>query len=83
MCVWSNAILQAKVFKTKVDFAEGEKPEKNPRSTTETNYNNFSHMSSKFLENQREANREYRENTVNWMKTQWIQYKSQLSMREQ
>ena len=37
-----------------VDFAEGgkpENPEKNPRSTGETNYNNTTHMGSK-LKNQ-------------------------------
>ena len=42
-----------------VDFAEGgkpENPEKNPRSTGETNYNNSTHMSSKFFfENQHGA----------------------------
>ena len=41
-----------------VDFTEGgkpENPEKNPRSTGETNYNNSTHMSSKFFENQHEA----------------------------
>ena len=35
-----------------VDFAEGRKPEnpeKNPRSTGETNYNNSTHVSSKFF----------------------------------
>ena len=53
MCIWSNALLQAKV-----DFAEGgkpENPEKNPRSTGETNYNNSAHMSCTFFENQHEA----------------------------
>ena len=55
MCIilWSNALLQAKV-----DFAEGgkpENPEKNPRSTGETNYNNSTHISSKFFENQHQA----------------------------
>ena len=41
-----------------VDFTEGgkpENPEKNPRSTGETNYNNSTHTSSKFFENQHEA----------------------------
>ena len=41
-----------------VDFTEGGKPEnleKNPRSTGETNYNNSTHMSSTFFENQHEA----------------------------
>ena len=38
-----------------VDFTEGGKPEKNPRSTGETNYNNSTHMSSKFFENQHGA----------------------------
>ena len=32
-----------------------ENPEKNPRSTGETNYNNSTHMSSKFFENQHGA----------------------------
>ena len=35
-----------------VDFTEGgnpENPEKNPRSTGEANYNNSTHMSSKFF----------------------------------
>ena len=35
-----------------VDFTEGgkpENPEKNPRSTGETNYNSYTHMSSKFF----------------------------------
>ena len=35
-----------------VDFTEGgkpENPEKNPRSTGKTNYNNSTHMSSKFF----------------------------------
>ena len=40
----------------KVDFAEGGKPEKNPQSTEGTNYNNSTHMSSKFFENQHRAN---------------------------
>ena len=38
-----------------IDITEGEKPEnpeKNPRSTGETNYNNSTHTSSTFLENQ-------------------------------
>ena len=42
-----------------VDFTEGgkpENPEKNPRSTGEINYNNSTHMSSKFVfENPNEA----------------------------
>ena len=52
MCIWSNALLQAKVFKAKVDFAEGgkpENPEKIPRSTGETNYNSSTRMSSNFF----------------------------------
>ena len=32
-----------------VDFMERGKPEKNPRITGETNYNNSTHMSSKFF----------------------------------
>ena len=47
MCIWPNALLQAKV-----DFAEGgklENPKKNPWSTGEVNYNNSTHMSSKFF----------------------------------
>ena len=38
-----------------VDFTEGgnpENPEKNPRITGETNYNNSTHLSSKSFENQ-------------------------------
>ena len=41
-----------------INFTEGGKPEnpkKNPRSTGETNYNNPTHMSSKFFENQYET----------------------------
>ena len=41
-----------------VDSTEGRKPEnpeKNPRSTGETNYNNSTHMSSKFFDNQHGA----------------------------
>ena len=41
-----------------VDFIEGgkpESPEKNPRSTGETNYNNSTHMSSKLFQDQHEA----------------------------
>ena len=41
-----------------IDFREGgkpENPEKNPRSTGETNYNNSTHTSSKFFGNQHEA----------------------------
>ena len=41
------------------DFTEGRKSgetrEKNPRSTEEANYNNSTHMSSKFFENQHRA----------------------------
>ena len=40
------------------DFTEGgklENPEKNPRSTGETNCNNSTHMSSKFFENRHGA----------------------------
>ena len=43
----------------KVDFTERgnlkpENPEKNPRSTGETNYNNSTHMCSKYFKNQHE-----------------------------
>ena len=41
-----------------VDFTEGgksENSEKSPQSTGETNYNNSTHMSSKFFEDQHEA----------------------------
>ena len=38
-----------------VHFTEEGKPEKNHRSTGETNYNNSIYMSSKFFENQHEA----------------------------
>ena len=58
--IWSNALLQAKVFYVKLLrlILEGwkpENPEKNPRSKGETNYDNSTHMSSKFFENQHEA----------------------------
>ena len=52
-----------------VDFTEGGKldnREKNPQSTGETNYNNSSHMNSKFFQNQHETKLRWSPSHINF-----------------